>query len=119
MTKKDERREYPRIKDKDISIQLSGEGINTISQSLDVSASGIYCKVDRRVPIMTRVQLALTIPGKSKTASKTLEIDGVVVREHPVMKDGRAEHYDVAIFFDALLPKERKILTEYIENISE
>ncbi|MBD3379263.1 MAG: hypothetical protein GF408_02255 [Candidatus Omnitrophica bacterium] len=116
--KKPERREYPRIKDSDISIELSGEGVNTISQSLDVSASGIYCKVDRRIPVMTRVKLSLNIPVKTGASSKKLEIDGVVVREHPVMKDGRAEHYDVAIFFDSLLPKERKILTDYIENRS-
>lgn len=113
--KKDERRKYPRIKDKEISIKLSGDGVRTISQSLDVSASGIYCKLDRRIPLMTRVQLVLSIPAKGNGSAKKLNIDGVVVREHPVMKDGRAEHYDVAIFFDALMPKERRILEQYIE----
>ena len=113
-----ERRKYPRIKDKDISVKLSGEGFDTITQSLDVSASGIYCKVDRRIPLMTRVQLVLALPGRSGSEPANLRVDGVVVREHPVIKDGVVQHYDVAIFFDSLMPKERKVLAEYIQKRS-
>ncbi len=117
MVRRKERRKFPRIKDKDISVQLSGGGFQTISQSLDVSASGIYCKVDRRVPLMTRVEIELSLPGKTKTAArKNLSVEGVVVREHPVKKEGRVQYYDVAIFFSALTPKERKLLVDYIEK---
>jgi len=31
-----------------------------------------------------------------------LEIEGIVVREHPVVEDGVVQHYDVAIFFNSL-----------------
>jgi hypothetical protein len=117
MAQKAERRKYPRVKDKDISIKLSGEGFETITQSLDVSASGVYCKVSERIPVMTRVQITLTLPGKNKSSRPmTMDIEGVVVREHPVMKEGRVEHYDVAIFFNALLPRERDLLVKYIEE---
>lgn len=117
MSQKHERRKYPRIKDKNISIKLSSEGFTTITQSLDVSASGIYCKVKDHIPVMTRVQLKLSLPGKTKKASSaTMDIDGVVVREHPVIKNGKVEHYDLAIFFNTLLPKERKKLVQYIES---
>ncbi|MBD3425950.1 MAG: hypothetical protein GF409_01810 [Candidatus Omnitrophica bacterium] len=117
MAQKTERRKYPRVKDKDISIKLSGDGFNAITQSLDVSASGVYCKVAEKIPVMTKVQVVLTIPGKNRSSrSLNMNIDGVVVREHPVMKDGRVEHYDVAIFFSSLLPKERDILVKYIES---
>lgn len=120
MAPKTERRKYPRVKDKDISIKLSGEGFDTITQSLDVSASGVYCKVTEKIPVMTRVQVVLTLPGKNKSARPvTMNIDGVVVREHPVMKEGRVEHYDVAIFFSSLLPKERDLLVKYIESKSK
>jgi hypothetical protein len=120
MVPKTERRKYPRVKDKNISIKLSGEGFDTITQSLDVSASGVYCKVTEKIPVMTRVQVVLTLPGKNKSARPVnMNIDGVVVREHPVMKDGRVEHYDVAIFFNTLLPKERDLLVKYIESKSK
>ncbi|MBL7072420.1 MAG: PilZ domain-containing protein [Candidatus Omnitrophica bacterium] len=117
MGEKVERRKFPRVRDENISVKLSGEGFTAITQSLDVSASGIYCKVDRRIPLMTRVQVLLSVPGKGKTsASSTMNIEGVVVREHPVKKDGALQHYDIAIFFSALLPKERKRLVQYINR---
>ncbi|RKY42566.1 MAG: hypothetical protein DRP85_02195 [Candidatus Makaraimicrobium thalassicum] len=117
MSQKVERRKYPRIRDENISIKLSGDGFDTITQSLDVSASGIYCKVDRPIPVMSRVQLVLSLPGKPNASHPiTMNIDGVVVREHPVKKDGRVQYYDVAIFFNMLMPKERKSLIQYINS---
>jgi hypothetical protein len=116
MPEKIERRKHPRIKDPNISIQLSGDGFNTITQSLDVSASGVYCKVDRHIPLMTIVQVVLALPGKKGASSKTMNLDGVVVREHAVKKDGRIQHYDIAIFFNTLMPKERRALISYING---
>ncbi len=120
MAQKQERRKYPRIKDENISIKLCSEGFTTITQSLDVSASGIYCKVKEHIPVMTRVQLKLSLPGKTKKSpSETMDIDGVIVREHPVIKNGKVEHYDLAIFFNTLLPKERRKIVQYIDNRPE
>jgi hypothetical protein len=117
MVKKIERRKYPRIKRGDISVKLSGEGFDTISQSLDVSASGLYCKVSERIPLMSRVQIVLSLPNdKIPSSPIVLKVDGVVVREHSVVKDGRVEHYDLAIFFDALEESKKKKLVRYIEN---
>lgn len=120
MTEKKERRRYPRVKDKDISIQLTGGGFDTITQSLDISASGIYCKIAERIPLMTRLQILLSLPNKQKPSEPTiLNVEGIVVREHPVMKDGRVEHYDVAIFFNSLMPKERDKIIQYINQKSK
>ncbi len=117
MGDKVERRKHPRIVDKDISIELSGDGVDAITQSLDVSASGVYCKVACRIPLMTRVQIVLSLPAKStSSSSKIMNLDGVVVREHPVKKDGAVDHYDVALFFNTLLPKERRVLVDYINK---
>lgn len=115
MAEKVERRKHPRVRDKNISIKISGDGFNAITQSLDVSASGIYCKVDHHIPVMTRLQIILSIPIQKGSASSTaMNLDGVVVREHAVKEDGRIKHYDVAIFFNTLLPKERRKLVQYI-----
>ena len=120
MTPRTERRRYPRVRDKDISVKLSGEGFDAITQSLDVSASGIYCKVTERIPVMTRVQVLLSLPGKNKSSRPVkMDLEGVVVREHPVMKGGRVDHYDVAIFFNTILPKERDLLVNYINSKSK
>ena len=112
-----ERRKFPRIKDKGISIQLKGEGFGVITQSLDVSASGVYCKITEPIPLMTRLEIVLAIPGKRDPSVPTLlHIEGVVVREHPVIKNGKTEHYDVAIFFNFLTPKDREKLVNYINS---
>jgi hypothetical protein len=116
MTQKNERRKYPRVKDKSISIKLSGDGFDTITQSLDVSASGIYCKTTKHIPLMSKVQIVLTLHGKDSAANSTLDVEGIVVREHPVIENGRIHHYDLAIFFDSLLPQQRKKLTQYIQQ---
>jgi c-di-GMP-binding flagellar brake protein YcgR len=117
MAEKKERRRFPRVKDENISIKLSGEGFDTITQSLDVSASGIYCKVTKHIPLMSRVQLMLTLPGKdSASDTTTMDVEGIVVREHPVIKNGRVHHYDLAIFFDSLLPRHRRKLIQYINQ---
>ncbi len=118
--RKVERRKHPRINDDYISIKLSrGDEFSAITQSLDVSASGVYCKVPERIPLMTIVQIVLSLPGKTPTSGSTnMKIDGVVVREHPVKKDGKIIQFDVAIFFNMLIPKERRKLEAYIERRS-
>ncbi|GAG39658.1 unnamed protein product, partial [marine sediment metagenome] len=53
-------------------------------------------------------------PEARETAK--IETDGVVVREHPVLKDGKIAHYDVAIFFDNISARDREALLEYINQ---
>jgi c-di-GMP-binding flagellar brake protein YcgR len=112
----EERRRFPRIKDKGISIQIKAEGFKAITQSLDVSASGIYCKITERIPLMTRLEIVLALPEENKESPTIINVEGIVVREHPVIKDGRAEHYDVAIYFNSLTPRERDTLVRYING---
>jgi len=117
MATKDDRRKKARIKDKGIAIQLKTDGLGIITQSLDVSASGIYCKVKEHIPVMTKLKIVLALPGKeSSPAPVLLDIEGVVVREHPVIRDGKVQHHDVAIFFNNLTPKDRDRLVRYISK---
>lgn len=102
-----ERRTFPRIKDEGLSLKLNAGGFDTVTHTLDISASGLYCKIDKEIPLMSRVRLVLMMPER-------LEVDGVVVREHPVIIDGAIKHYDAAIFFDNLSQKDRDAITGYI-----
>ena len=113
-----ERRTFPRINDERLSLKLNAGDFDTTTHTLNISASGIYCKVDREIPLMSRVRVALMLPeasGESR-AVKNLEVDGVVVREHPVIIDGVIKHYDIAIFFDSLTPKNRDMIQDYISR---
>ena len=114
----EERRRAPRIPDEGISIKLNMGGFDTVTHTLNISESGVYCKVDKEIPLMSRVRLVLMIPDFSKNDSplKGLELDGVVVREHPVIIDGQTKHYDIAIFFENLSTKDKEIISNYISR---
>lgn len=101
-----------------MSLKLNIGDFDAMTHTLNLSASGIYCKIDREIPLMSRVKLVLMMPdtAKEEKSVKNLEVDGVVVREHPVIIDGQTRHYDVAIFFDNLSPKDSEIISEYISK---
>ena len=109
----EERRKLPRIKDESLSLKL--EGFDSITHTLNISPSGVYCKVDKELPLMSRVKVALMVPDPSKEAGvRNLEVSGIVVRQHPVVIDGVTKHYDVAIFFEDLSPKDKEAISAYI-----
>ncbi len=110
-----ERRSFPRVQDEGLALELESGDFDTITHTLDISASGIYCKIDKEIPLMSRVRIKLMVPEVQRTEKK-LEIDGVVVREHPVIIDGVIKHYDAAIFFDNLSPKDREAIQTYVSD---
>lgn len=111
-----ERRRFPRVQDDMMTLSLSAGGFDIATHTLNISASGLYCKVSKEIPIMSRVKLMLKIPTQSKDEKSAvgLELEGVVVRQHPVIIDGQTKHYDIAIFFDSLSDKDRAVISEYI-----
>ena len=113
-----ERRSFPRVRDEGLALRLNSEGFDTVTHTLDISASGIYCKIDKEIPLMSRVRIKLMVPDASTSDKATgeLDVDGVIVREHPVIIDGVIKHYDAAIFFDNLSPKNREVIQNYISS---
>ncbi len=111
-----ERRRFSRIEDHGLSFSLNAGGYDTISHTLNLSESGIYCKIDKEIPLMSRVRLKLMFPNQARREDHPdgLDVDGVVVREHPVIIDGQTKHYDIAIFFDSLSDRDRDIISNYI-----
>ncbi|OGW75788.1 MAG: hypothetical protein A2Z72_05230 [Omnitrophica bacterium RBG_13_46_9] len=116
-----EKRKYPRLKDENISLKVKSGDIDIITKSLDISASGVYCKVEKEIPILSRIKIILVVPKPKKdgvvsAGTAKIETEGVVVREHPVIIDEKIAHYDVAIFFDNISMKDRKAILEYINQ---
>lgn len=111
----EERRKSPRIKDEGLSLRL--EGFDSVTHTLNISPSGVYCKVDKELPLMSRLKLALVLPDSSREDGvKSMEVTGIVVRQHPVVIDGATKHYDVAIFFEDLSPKDKDAISAYIDR---
>ena len=112
----EERRNFPRVKDEELSLKLRLDDFDSITHTMNISSSGVYCKLGKELPLMSRVRLKLMVPEtpKADKATRELDVDGVVVREHPVIIDGVIKHYDAAIFFDNLSAKSREIIQNYI-----
>ncbi|MFH1190441.1 MAG: PilZ domain-containing protein [Candidatus Omnitrophota bacterium] len=113
-----ERRVAKRVKDEELLLKIIMGGFDTSTHTLNISSSGLYCKVDKDMPLMSRVKLMLMIPDvvKSDREAKGIEVEGVVVRAHPVIISGEVKHYDVAIFFDSLEPRTKELISNYISR---
>jgi len=112
----EERRRSPRITDEELSLELHAGDFDAMTHTLNISSSGLYCKVGRDIPLMSRVKLMLMIPdiARNEKEAKGVEVEGVVVRAHPVIIDGQIKHYDIAVFFDNLPPRVKELITNYI-----
>ena len=112
-----ERRKFSRVKDESLSLKLRLDDFDSITHTMNISSSGVYCKLDKELPLMSRVRLILMIPDPAKEGTlKDLEVNGVVVRQHPVTMDGVIKHYDVAIFFEDISEKDKEIITGYMKR---
>jgi hypothetical protein len=112
-----ERREFPRVKDEGLSLKLRLDDYDSITHTMNISSSGVYCKLDKELPLMSRVKLMLMIPDPVKESTlRNLEVNGAVVRQHPVVIDGVVKHYDVAIFFEDLSEKDKELIAGYINR---
>ena len=118
MTKSAEKRKYQRIKDESVSLKVRAGDIDIITKSLDISASGVYCKIEKEVPLLSRIKVLLILPLSKKGSKENVKIetDGVVVREHPVIENGKVAHYDIAVFFDNISAKDKEAILAYINR---
>lgn len=112
-----ERRGAPRA-DRDIAMKLRLGELDTAIHTLNISASGAYCKIDKEIPLMSRVKLVIMLPDpeKPEEPERKIEVTGVVVREHPVVVDGRIKHFDLAIFFEDISQRDRDALARYVSK---
>lgn len=84
--------------------------------SINLSTHGVLGIVDRDIPMMSQVNLALQLPVPGRSAavkSKTIQMKGVVVRKD---KDVRTGRYLIAIYFSTIKPADQKRLEQFISR---
>jgi hypothetical protein len=109
-----ERRKYLRAK-KQIPLKLADTGFDVITETVDISSSGAYCRVTRNLPLMSKIEVMLLIPLDNQT--KKIRCRGVVVRSEPtILKDADKAHYNIAIFFTDITKKDQKIIEEHVAS---
>jgi hypothetical protein len=116
-----ERRRSARV-DAQIALQLSGDdaavaGESITTESINVGSEGVYCPVSHFVAPLTKLQVTMVLPVKTKKGqikNEVVKADAVVVRCQPA--GGESGGYRIALFFTGLDGQTRHVLDEYVRQ---
>ena len=97
-----------------VPFKIGHAGYEAQAETVNISAHGALCIVDKNIPLMTQLAVAVTLPGAgSSKRGKTLKLKGVVVRRD---KDPDSERYFLAIFFSDIKAEDQEALHRFIEG---
>jgi len=118
ISKQSERRKFPRFNVR-VSLNLSFPGAKTEetldATSINVSMNGVYCKVNRYLPLFDKILITLVISEKADNPYKLVsQCEGIVVRTEPENEEPGLTEYNVALYFQNLSQEERDILHKLI-----
>lgn len=111
-----ERRKHPRSQSA-LPLKISKRDLDLITETRNVSCSGVYCRVNKPVPLMSKIDLTLLLPifGGKKVLTRKIKCAGVVVRSEPViLKEADEACQNVAIFFTDLTRKDKDTIADYV-----
>ncbi|MCK5012346.1 MAG: PilZ domain-containing protein [Candidatus Omnitrophica bacterium] len=110
----DERRKDPRLEN-NIPVKICQEGGDLVTETQNVSRSGAYCCVNRNIEPMTKlkIHLLLSFPKGTKSVTKKISCEGIVVRSQPAPDDGK---YHIAVFFSDITKRDAECITDYVDT---
>jgi len=112
-----ERRRHPRIKE-GVQLILKAEDFDTVTETINLGCLGVYCQLNKHIPLMTSLKIALALPlGDQSKDLEYVECQGVVVR---VEEAGSHPHkggvYNTAIYFNKIEKSEREKIERLVET---
>lgn len=115
-----ERRIDKRIK-KNIPLKIKAADFDSVSETKNLSSSGIYCRIDKYIAPLTKVNMILLIPASkqalpSKEQCKKIECEGTVVRTELINDPAEGDFYNVAIFFSQIKKSDKSCIENYVKK---
>jgi len=112
-----EKRKNPRL-NKRLPFEIGCHYVVISTQTKNISSSGAYCYVDRALPIMSRVKIAMSVPVKKKSRilPKHITCEGVVLRYDPPQKDDNNNGWNTAVMFTRISKANKAVIAEYVKN---
>jgi hypothetical protein len=109
-----EKRSAPRA-DTHIPLKITQEDGDIVTASVNLSRSGVYCRVNKRLHFMTKLKIQLLLPSQrdDKSVAKTIHCEGVIVRVEPPNEAGC---YNIAIFFSEIARRDAEFIDDYIRS---
>ena len=98
-----------------IPLKISQEEGDIVTETLNISRSGAYCRVNRFIKPMVKLRVDFLLPLRKggKNLSRKISCSGVVVRTEPV---DNQKYFNVAIFFNDIDKKDADCITEYVSS---
>ncbi len=117
-TRRSERRRTPRA-DARLSMRVDDSqsaGSQIVTESQNISASGIYCQCTEYFAPASKVALTIVLPKQpgTRATKELIKIEGIVVRCEPASPRKPDRHYDLACMFHALDDKLRRRLADFV-----
>ena len=112
-----EKRKHHRL-DNNIPVKLCQEDGDVVTQTVNISRSGAYCRVNRFIDPMTKLKVHLLLPVRKngKIGTKKISCQGVIVRTEPIV--GTSD-FNVAIFFSDITQRDAESIADFIGTYLE
>ena len=109
-----EKRQCPRV-EKILPIKLSVSDFDVLTETANISSSGVYFPVNKPLELMTKLNVVLLLPitkNRNKTIRK-ISCTGVIVRCETVGENTKYP-YRAAMYFSDLSERDRKLLRIFV-----
>jgi len=112
-----ERRQHPRI-DGSIPLKISSGDFDIVTETQNLSRTGVYCRVIQYVEPMTKLKIHLLLPFRrnEKITTKKVSCSGVIVRTEAIPGE---DSFNVAIYFNDIQDRCADSIAEYVGQLME
>lgn len=100
ITVKNEKRIHSRVS-KNLPIKIKNDDFDIVAETMNISCSGVYCQIDKYIPLLTKIKATILLPSKIKNNPEYINCKGVIVR---IEKENNAleDQYRIAIYFNEI-----------------
>ena len=112
-----DRRKYPR-RQGNIPVKIYSDDFDVVTETKNLSRSGVYCQVDKYIEPMTKLNIHLLLSSKKdgKPQTKKISCQGVIVRTESVPG---TDIFNVAIYFNDIKSRDAESIADFIETTLE
>ena len=97
-------------------ILLEGEPARVVTESQNISSSGVYCRSSHFLAPYSKVDLTIVLPRMPgvRAVNELLKCEGIVVRCDPTGTKRGEKGFQLACMFSGLEPRHRDMLEDYV-----
>lgn len=106
-----ERRGAPRVTEH-LPLAIGEAGAEFAAETVDLSASGVNCVLDRFIPPMSKLLLRFELLHGVRR--EPIQCAGVVVRVEPMIASPERGRYRTAVFFTELSERHRASIARFV-----